>query len=44
MIGWPSKQAAIKTADRKPKWLKQVWFPGCHSDIGGNHAIVLTVS
>ena len=26
-----------KTAGRKPKWLKQVWFAGCHSDIGGSY-------
>lgn len=22
---------------REPKWLKQAWFPGCHSDIGGSY-------
>lgn len=36
-VGWGSKKAAIETADREPKWLKQVWFPGCHSDIGGSY-------
>lgn len=36
-VGWASKQAAIETKDREPKWLKQVWFPGCHSDIGGSY-------
>jgi hypothetical protein len=36
-VGWASKKAAIETADREPKWLKQVWFPGCHSDIGGSY-------
>ena len=35
--GWASKAAAIETKDREPKWLKQVWFPGCHSDIGGSY-------
>ncbi|EAQ02699.1 hypothetical protein OB2597_18322 [Pseudooceanicola batsensis HTCC2597] len=36
-VGWASKQAAIETKDRRPEWLKQVWFPGCHSDIGGSY-------
>jgi hypothetical protein len=37
ILGWASKAAAIETKDREPKWLKQVWFPGCHSDIGGSY-------
>ncbi|KKK92187.1 hypothetical protein LCGC14_2705440, partial [marine sediment metagenome] len=36
-VGWASKNAAIETKDREPKWLKQVWFSGCHSDIGGSY-------
>ena len=28
---------AAKTAGRKPEWLKQVWFAGCHSDVGGSY-------
>lgn len=36
-VGWASKKAAIETAEREPKWLKQVWFAGCHSDIGGSY-------
>lgn len=36
-VGWGARQAAIDTKDREPKWLKQVWFPGCHSDIGGSY-------
>ena len=36
-VGWASKKAAIETAKREPKWLKQVWFAGCHSDIGGSY-------
>jgi hypothetical protein len=36
-VGWASKQAAVETKDRRPEWLKQVWFPGCHSDIGGSY-------
>lgn len=36
-VGWASRKAAIETAKREPKWLKQVWFAGCHSDIGGSY-------
>ena len=36
-VGWASKKAAIETKNREPAWLKQVWFPGCHSDIGGSY-------
>jgi len=36
-VGWATKKAAIETAKRRPKWLKQVWFAGCHSDIGGSY-------
>ena len=28
---------AKKTIGRDPQWLKQVWFAGCHSDIGGSY-------
>lgn len=36
-VGWGSKKAAIETKGRRPELLKQVWFPGCHSDIGGSY-------
>ena len=36
-VGWASKKAAIETKNREPAWLKQVWFPGCHSDVGGSY-------
>lgn len=36
-VGWASKAEAMKTAGQKPEWLKQVWFAGCHSDIGGSY-------
>lgn len=26
-----------KNASKSPAWLKQVWFAGCHSDIGGSY-------
>ena len=28
---------AKKTEGRDPPWLKQVWFAGCHSDVGGSY-------
>lgn len=36
-VGWGSRAAALETKDRDPAWLKQIWFPGCHSDIGGSY-------
>jgi uncharacterized protein (DUF2235 family) len=29
---WPSKRR-----EQTPIWIKQVWFAGCHSDIGGSY-------
>ncbi|MFN3225401.1 MAG: DUF2235 domain-containing protein [Hyphomicrobiales bacterium] len=34
---WGSSTEAEKTVGRQPTWLKQVWFAGCHSDIGGSY-------
>lgn len=36
-VSWATKKELAKTEGRKPEWLKQVWFPGCHSDIGGSY-------
>ncbi|KIT15584.1 DUF2235 domain-containing protein [Jannaschia aquimarina] len=36
-VKWAMKAEADKAADRDPPWLKQVWFAGCHSDIGGSY-------
>jgi len=36
-VRWASKAEAAKTLGRKPEWLKQVWFAGCHSDVGGSY-------
>ena len=36
-VKWAMKAEAAKTAGRKPEWLKQVWFAGCHSDVGGSY-------
>jgi len=36
-VEWGSGAAYAQTSDRNPAWLKQVWFAGCHSDIGGSY-------
>lgn len=28
---------AKKAEGRQPEWMKQIWFAGCHSDIGGSY-------
>lgn len=34
---WGMKSDAERLKGLKPAWLKQVWFAGCHSDIGGSY-------
>jgi hypothetical protein len=34
---WGRKVDQARLKDLKPAWLKQVWFPGNHSDIGGSY-------
>jgi hypothetical protein len=36
-VKWAMPAEAKKTMGRSPVWLKQVWFAGCHSDIGGSY-------
>lgn len=36
-VGWAMASEELKTKGRNPIWLKQVWFAGCHSDIGGSY-------
>ncbi len=36
-VGWGSKKDFDLTKNQKPSWLKQVWFSGNHSDIGGGY-------
>ena len=36
-VVWGSLEEEQKTQGRKPEWMKQVWFAGCHSDIGGSY-------
>lgn len=37
-VRWGGQKDAETVKDRKPVWLKQVWFAGCHSDIGGSYS------
>lgn len=36
-VKWGMRAEEEKTKGRHPVWLKQVWFAGCHSDIGGSY-------
>ncbi|WP_373027982.1 phospholipase effector Tle1 domain-containing protein [Sulfitobacter sp.] len=36
-VKWAMPAEAKKTEGRDPVWLKQVWFAGCHSDVGGSY-------
>ncbi len=37
-VGWGHKEDVLRNAGLKPAWLKQVWFCGNHSDIGGSYS------
>lgn len=34
---WGTKGEVAKNANKHPQWLDQVWFAGCHSDVGGSY-------
>lgn len=36
-VEWGMAAEMKKAEGRSPCWLKQVWFPGCHSDVGGSY-------
>ena len=36
-VKWAMPAEVKKTEGRNPIWLKQVWFAGCHSDVGGSY-------
>ncbi len=36
-VQWAMPVHVKRNADQNPKWLKQIWFAGCHSDIGGSY-------
>ncbi|MCI2401060.1 DUF2235 domain-containing protein [Aliiroseovarius subalbicans] len=36
-VKWAMHAEEKKNAGKNPEWLKQIWFAGCHSDIGGSY-------
>lgn len=37
-VPWANKGETRATAPGQPEWLKQIWFSGCHADIGGGYS------
>lgn len=37
-VPWGNIDDVRKVGSDEPEWLKQVWFAGCHADIGGGYA------
>jgi len=37
LVEWGNRADIDAAARLQPRWLKQVWFAGCHSDIGGSY-------
>ncbi|RED12339.1 T6SS phospholipase effector Tle1-like catalytic domain-containing protein [Parasphingopyxis lamellibrachiae] len=36
-VKWASREEVEKNKNKDPVWLNQVWFAGCHSDVGGSY-------
>jgi uncharacterized protein (DUF2235 family) len=36
-VPWGTKGAARPSEPGQPEWFQQIWFAGCHSDIGGSY-------
>lgn len=36
-VEWGTRGAVAENEGKKPQWLDQVWFAGCHSDVGGSY-------
>lgn len=36
-VKWVEEDQWLEHKDRSPLWIDQVWFAGCHSDIGGSY-------
>ncbi|MEJ6785602.1 DUF2235 domain-containing protein [Aminobacter sp. Piv2-1] len=36
-VEWGMRAAVQENGDKKPRWLDQIWFAGCHSDVGGSY-------
>lgn len=37
-VEWGPKRTPTVRINQSPEWLQQIWFAGCHSDIGGSYA------
>lgn len=37
-VAWAAKAAVAENENKEPRWLDQIWFAGCHSDVGGSYA------
>src|SRR3546814_5840479 len=36
-VRWGTRGAVQENEGKEPKWLDQIWFAGCHSDVGGSY-------
>ncbi|MBL1404718.1 MAG: DUF2235 domain-containing protein [Rhizobiales bacterium] len=36
-VKWGMRHAYELNSKKEPDWLKQIWFAGCHSDVGGSY-------
>ncbi|WP_299938318.1 DUF2235 domain-containing protein [uncultured Nitratireductor sp.] len=36
-VEWGTRAAVQENEGKKPQWLDQLWFAGCHSDVGGSY-------
>lgn len=36
-VAWGTQAAVTENKGKIPKWLDQIWFAGCHSDVGGSY-------
>ena len=36
-VAWADQAAVAQNAEKVPRWLDQIWFAGCHSDVGGSY-------
>lgn len=36
-VAWGTMAAVQENEGKEPRWLEQVWFSGCHSDVGGSY-------
>ena len=36
-VAWGTREAVAENKGKVPQWLDQIWFAGCHSDVGGSY-------